>query len=141
VLRHLATRFSERGGIENYQVTLSTSYAGFAVDLLQELINMVPRLTGTPMPEEDIEKLETVVRGISNISNLLFRVLAAPSVSRLSELYRELYTARSLSEKLITDSDSRAASIIAGRLYDIIRLLNISSYVAICRVLMGFTAR
>ncbi|MCE4617692.1 MAG: AbrB/MazE/SpoVT family DNA-binding domain-containing protein [Desulfurococcales archaeon] len=137
VLRQLASRYSEKGGIENYQVTLSTSYSGFAIDLLQELVNMVDKLVNEPIPEEDAGKLENMINGIEKVGNLLFRVLASPSVSKLSELYQQLHIARKLSEDLMVNANSRAAAVIGGRLYDIIRLLMIASYVAVCRVIMG----
>lgn len=137
VLRHLATRYSERGGIENYYVTLSTSYAGFAIDLLQELILTSLKLIRESLPHTDLQKLEKIVKSIENSGDLLFRVLALPSVKRLAELYRELFTAKLLAEELMVEAESRAGAVIGGKLHDIIRLMIISSYVAVCRVIIG----
>lgn len=137
VLRYLAARYSERGGIENYQVTLSTSYAGFAIDLLQELVLTSMRIIREEIPEDDLNQLIRVIRGIEKSGDLLFRTLALPSVKRLAELYRELYMSRALAENMMINAKSRAAAVLSGKLHDIIRLMMISSYVAVCRVIMG----
>ena len=137
VLRHLAARYSERGGIENYYVILSTSYAGFAIDLLQELVLTSLNLIKEPLPLSDLQKLRKIIESVESSGDLLFRVLAAPSIKRLAELYKELYVARSLAEKVMVGAESRSSAVIGGKLHDIIRLMIISSYVAVCRVIMG----
>lgn len=137
VLRYLTARYSERGGIENYQVTLSTSYAGFAIDLLQELVLTSTKVIRNGVPEGDLEGLTRIIEGIEKSGDLLFRTLALPSVKRLADLYRELYSTRALAEEMMVNSESREAAVISGKLHDIIRLLMISSYVAVCRVIVG----
>lgn len=140
VLRYLAAKYTRKGGLENYQVTLSTSYAGFAIDLLQELILTAKRLTLNGVDGEDLESLINIARGIEVSGDLLFRTLANPSVKRLVELQGELMKTRALSEQLMLGAKSKAAAVIAGKLHDITRLMIISSYVAVCRVIAGLAS-
>ena len=137
VLRHLAARYGARGGVDNYHSALATSYAGFAIDLLQELVLTAPRLTGArPLPEADLERLREVIGLIEEAGDLLFKILAQPSVKRIAELHLKLAGARERAEEVMLSSETRAAAVIAGKLHDIARLLMIAYYTALCRVLL-----
>lgn len=137
VLRHLASRYSARGGMDNYHSALATSYAGFAIDLLQELVLIAPRIIGPQgLPEGDLERLREIIGLIEEAGDLLFKILAQPSVKRIAELHVRLFDARARAEEAITGAESREAAVIAGKLHDIARLLTIAYYTALCRVLL-----
>ena len=137
VLRHLAARYGARGGVDNYHSALATSYAGFAIDLLQELVLTAPRLTGSrPLPEGDLERLLAVIGLLEEAGDLLFKILAQPSVKRIAELHLKITEARARAEEAMISSEARGAAVIAGKLHDIARLLMIAYYTALCRVLL-----
>ncbi|MCE4600503.1 MAG: AbrB/MazE/SpoVT family DNA-binding domain-containing protein [Desulfurococcales archaeon] len=141
ILRYLAATYSEKGGVKTYQTALSTSYAGFALDLLQELIQIAPKLVKEGLSGEDMDKLMKIIEGIENSGDLLFRVLANPSVKRLVDLQSIVAETRKLAEDLMVNADSREAAVLAGKLHDIVRLLIIAYYVAICRVITEVSTR
>ncbi len=130
VLRYLASN-SVQEGVSGYHAALSASYSGFAVDLLLETAAYAARRSGETTPEVLVQAVEET----ADIVDLLFRILARPSVKRLAELYSRLSQTRELlggeMEKL-----PGLHAVVAAKLHDVLRLVTIAAYVATCRVIV-----
>jgi len=138
VLRYLVSRHARTVDlVENYQTALAASYIGLAADLLQELVETVERLDlSRSLPAEDLRLLRRVLAPLEEATRLLLRLLATPSAGRLAEMHASLSRARMASEEAMKGVSSPAGGVLAGKLHDVLRLVNIAGYVAACRVIL-----
>jgi len=143
VLRYLVSRHAKTADLlENYQTALAASYIGLATDLLQDILDTSGRLgLQAGLSGEDKKLLLRILAPLEDAVGLLLRLLASPSASRLATMYRSLEQARLAAEEAMRSVSSPAAGVLAGKLHDVLRLLNIAAYVATCRVILRAAGR
>ena len=121
-------------GVENYQTALVTSYFGFINDIL---LDVAQKIVDKEIRIDDLERLNVL---LENLKSLVYEVsanIASPSAKRLGPLCIQisLYE-ESLKEAIISGKDPGEVFVVS-RLLDVARVLNITSCVLLCKVLMS----
>lgn len=136
ILRYLSLRYPfHKDVVVSYQTALATSYIGFSVDLLGELIKTLSRY-GSRLDDAGKEGIVELLDMFTEVFHHVTRLIVNPSVKRLIYALNLLHQARSRAEQLVFSSKSPINAAIVVRLDDAMRLLNISLYVVLCKILV-----
>ncbi len=126
--------------VSNYYTALATGYIGFAIDILLNLVRLLPERRMELQPREAEAALRLADLAEQAII-LETRVLASPSLRRIGELLHTIREAREEARKAMSGAETATAGIIYAKLHDAIRIVNLSAYVALCRALMEAASR
>jgi AbrB family looped-hinge helix DNA binding protein len=135
IIRYLMVKHaSTLSLVSNYYTALATGYIGFAIDILINLIKILPE--NSRLEDGELERATRLIRRVEEAVTLETRILASPSVRRIGELLAMIKLAREEAREAMLSAGSPLAAIIYSKLHDVIRIVNLSSYVALCRALM-----
>jgi AbrB family looped-hinge helix DNA binding protein len=137
IIRYLMTRQTGKGIVaSNYYAALATGYLGFAVDLLDNLVKLVPA-SGFPLEDDEARLIEKLLESLRGLISLEARVLANPSFSRTGELLAGIESLKAEVSRKIGLLKSIWAAVIVSKLHDVLRVLNLSAYVTLCMAVMS----
>ncbi|MEB3852220.1 MAG: AbrB/MazE/SpoVT family DNA-binding domain-containing protein [Desulfurococcales archaeon] len=135
ITRYLMTKHAGTVSlVSNYYTALATGYIGFAVDILINLVRVLPERV--EIGEDDARGLLDLIGMADEAILVETRVLASPSMRRIGELLLRVREARDRAREAMLGARSAAAAIIGAKLHDVIRILTLSAYVALCRTLI-----
>ncbi|MEB3845232.1 MAG: hypothetical protein LRS48_06110, partial [Desulfurococcales archaeon] len=103
--------------------------------LLGELIKTLSRY-GSRLDDAGKEGIVELLDMFTEVFHHVTRLIVNPSVKRLIYALNLLHQARSRAEQLVFSSKSPINAAIVVRLDDAMRLLNISLYVVLCKILV-----
>ncbi len=121
-------------GIENYQTALVTSYFGFVNDVL---LDIAERLIEGQINITGSEKLKIL---LENLKSMIYEVsanIASPSAKRLGPLCAQISFYEEILREAVSSGEDSGEIFLVSRLMDVARVLNITSCVLLCRVLMS----
>ncbi len=134
IIRYLMSR---QGGAPNlassYYAALATGYLGFAVDILDDLLKMLPP-EGPRMDSSEAAAIKSLLKGLEDVIDLQARILANPSFTRSGELLLAIRDLRQRIRESLSEARSPWAAVVLAKLHDVLRILNLATYVTLCRV-------
>lgn len=137
IIRYLMTRQTGRGlAASNYYAALATGYLGFAVDLLDNLVKLIPD-DGFALEDDEARFIERLLEGLRGLISLEARVLANPSFSRTGELLAGIEALKGEVSRKMGLLKSVWAAILLSKIHDVLRVLNLSAYVTLCMAIMS----
>ena len=137
IIRYLMTRQGGRAlGASNYYAALATGYLGFAVDLLDNLVKLLPE-EGFNLEDDEARLIERILDGLRSIISVEARILANPSFSRTGELLAGIEAIRSEVSRKMGLLKSPWAAIVLAKIHDVLRVLTLSAYVTLCMAVMS----
>ena len=112
---------------------MSASYVSLAIETLTTTTPLL-RLARN-MPPRDREILQEVLAEIGQEINLLLHIIPNPSAKRLAELITMLRQTGDKTIARIAEAESPLAGAALGKLHDAVRIITLSSYTTLCRIL------
>ncbi|MEB2836659.1 MAG: AbrB/MazE/SpoVT family DNA-binding domain-containing protein [Desulfurococcales archaeon] len=142
IIRYLMTR---RAGtpnlVANYYAALATGYLGFAVDLLDNMVKLLPEQGGLTLQAEEASRIKGLLSRLVELISLEARIIANPSFTRAGELIAELSSLRGEVRELISGSPSPWAAVVLAKIHDVLRVLTLSAYVTLCMAVISSAGR
>ncbi len=138
VQRYLGMRYPlHKNMVSNYQVALASSYTGFAVDMLNDLVQLLA--IGNLEEMNKGEGKDLLINMIDNgieIFHHVTRLMTTPSVKRLSFTLKLISETRNKVKEALSKIETPLQAAVLIKLSDAIRLVNIATYVLLCKILL-----
>ena len=116
-------------------VAMAANYTGLVVDLLRDIIILSNKLNIVNLGEEERKGIIQILDALERAGSLELRLIANPSAKRIAELIQLLRKTKDYIEASLVNTETPAGALLLGKLHDATRLLTISSYVLICKII------
>ena len=116
-------------------IAMAANYTGLVVDLLHDFIILSSKIIISNITEEEKQGIIHILDALEKAGSLELRLIANPSAKRTAELIQLLREAKKEIEQQLINIKTPTAALLLGKLHDAVRLLTISSYVLVCKII------